>query len=34
MDGRCQQLTSLWHFCVVAYGLDGYIGHLLGTMAI
>ena len=34
MVGNSQQVVSLWHFCVVAYGLDGYIGHLLGTMAI
>ena len=34
MDGRSQHLVSLWHFCVFAYGLDGYNGHLLGTMAI
>ena len=34
MDGRAQHLVSLWHFCVVANGLDGYNGHLLGTMAM
>ena len=34
MDGRSQHLVSLWHFCVVAYGLDGYNGHLLGTMVM
>ena len=34
MDGRSQRLVSLWHFCVVAYGLDGYNGRLLGTMVM
>ena len=34
MDGRSQYLASLWHFCVVAYGLDGYNGRLLRTMVM
>ena len=29
-----QATVSLWQFCVVAYGLDGYNGHLLRTMVM
>ena len=34
MVGDSQHFVLLWHFYVVACGLDGCNGHLLGTMAM